>query len=308
MFNALLVELGYFEKITVSFLIVGHTHASIDQYFSCLRKLIRRASFIASPLALHHLFSLDKSSSETAKSRLRSPYRPPIRQVQITFIRDYTAALAPYRSKFIKNYGIPYQFQFFMHLGKCICQYKQFSTSLEWLPPIADYVSSTVFPPAASIQTTAENQFELLLSKRIFDIEDNFSLSSVEGQRGFQHHLGVPENVSGSELSFNMGNVLEIAGSLQKALPILKKIEERGLFEQELRHYDEAEGYDDRARYLSESDTEYDDLENKESCSNEARNQLAIRQHHDALRSNQKALESLNTKSRGKFILRINWW
>ena len=147
MFNALLVELGYFEKITVSFLIVGHTHASIDQYFSCLRKLIRRASFIASPLALHHLFSLDKSSSETAKSRLRSPYRPPIRQVQITFIRDYTAALAPYRSKFIKNYGIPYQFQFFMHLGKCICQYKQFSTSLEWLPPIADYVSSTVPPP-----------------------------------------------------------------------------------------------------------------------------------------------------------------
>jgi hypothetical protein len=183
-----------------------------------------------------------------------------------------------------------------MHLGKCICQYKQFSTSLEWLPPIADYVPST----ATSTQTSsAENQFELLFSKRIFDIEDNYSLSSVEGQRGFQSHLGVPENVSGSELSFNMGNVLEIAGSLQKALPILKRIEERGLLEQELRHNDEAEGYDDRARYLSESDTEYDDNENEE---NESRNQRAIRQHHDALRSNQKALESLNTKSRGKFM------
>ena len=77
MFNALLVELGYFEKITVGFLIVGHTHASIDQYFSCLRKLIRRASFIASPLALQHLYSLDKSSSESSKSRMRSQYRPP---------------------------------------------------------------------------------------------------------------------------------------------------------------------------------------------------------------------------------------
>ena len=30
---AILVELGYFEEITVGFLIVGHTHASIDQYF-----------------------------------------------------------------------------------------------------------------------------------------------------------------------------------------------------------------------------------------------------------------------------------
>ena len=57
LFNALLVELDYFDKITMAFLIVGHTHASIDQYFSCLRKRIRRATFIASPPALHHLFS-----------------------------------------------------------------------------------------------------------------------------------------------------------------------------------------------------------------------------------------------------------
>ena len=51
MYSALLVELGFFERVTVGFLIIGHTHASIDQYFSCLRKLIGRASFIASPLA-----------------------------------------------------------------------------------------------------------------------------------------------------------------------------------------------------------------------------------------------------------------
>lgn len=182
-----------------------------------------------------------------------------------------------------------------MHLGKCICQYKQFSTSLEWLPPIADFVSPST---TVSEQTSsAENQFDLLLSKRIFDIEDNYSLSSLDGQRAFQQHLGLPENVSASEISFNIGNVLEIAGSLQKALPILKRIEERGLFEQEQRHYDEAEGYDDRARYLSESDR--DDDENGENDGNEARNQRIIQQQHNAFRSNQKALESLNTKSRG---------
>ena len=296
MFNALLVELGYFQKITVGFLIVGHTHASIDQYFSCLRKLIRRASFIASPLALQHLFSLEKITSESAKSRLRSPYRPPLRQVQILFIRDYTAALAPYRSKLIKNYGIPYQFQFFLYLGKCICQYKQFSTSQEWLPPVADYV------PTAALQSSEGScQLELLFGRQVYEFEDNYSLSSVDGQRAFQQHLGLPENVSAGELSFNIGNVLELAGSLQKALPILKRIEERGLFEQELRHHDEAEGYDDRARYLSESNTDDDGIEEIEG-NIEDRNELrAIRRHHEALRSNQNALESLNTTSRGYF-------
>ena len=303
MFNALLVELGYFEKITVGFLIVGHTHASIDQYFSCLRKLIRRASFIASPLALKHLFSLDKNVSESAKSRLRSQYRPPLRQVQITFIRDYTAALAPYKSKLIKHFGIPYQWQFFMHLGKCICQYMQFTTSPEWLPPIADYImpQSTT---SSVVQNSVDSQFESLFDRRIYDIEDNYSLASVDGRRAFQQHLGLPENISASDLSINMGNILDIAGSLQKALPILKKLEERGLTELELRHYDEAEGYDDRERYLSESDSEDDEEETTAGNldgNNDCRKQqhATHQQHHDALRSNQKALESLNTKTKG---------
>jgi hypothetical protein len=43
-FNSLLVEMGYFTNVTMGFLIVGHTHASIDQYFSCLRRRIRRAN------------------------------------------------------------------------------------------------------------------------------------------------------------------------------------------------------------------------------------------------------------------------
>ena len=301
MFNALLVELGYFEKITVGFLIVGHTHASIDQYFSCLRKLIRRASFIASPLALQHLFSLDNCASESAKSRLRSQYRPPLRQVQIPFVRDYTTALAPYKSKLIKHFGIPYQWQFFMHLGKCICQYMQFSTSPEWLPPIADYIvppsTSSVLPNSAE-----DSQLESLLDRRIYNIEDNYSLASVDGRRAFQHHLGLPENISAIDLSINMGNILDIAGSLQKALPILKKLEERGLNELELRHYDEAEGYDHRERYLLDSDSE--DEEEEDATKNQDATHL--QQHHEALRSNQKSLESLNNKTKGLITLSLS--
>jgi hypothetical protein len=58
MFCSILVEAGYFQTITVGFLIVGHTHASIDKYFSCLRRKISNASFIATPMALQHLYAI----------------------------------------------------------------------------------------------------------------------------------------------------------------------------------------------------------------------------------------------------------
>jgi hypothetical protein len=51
-FLNLLVQRGKFETIDVNFLIVGHKHSSIDQYFSVLSKAISRAGFIGSPLSL----------------------------------------------------------------------------------------------------------------------------------------------------------------------------------------------------------------------------------------------------------------
>jgi hypothetical protein len=45
-----LVELGYFDAIDTNLLIVGHTHSSIDQYFSVLSKAIKSAEFIGLPL------------------------------------------------------------------------------------------------------------------------------------------------------------------------------------------------------------------------------------------------------------------
>ena len=159
--TSLLVELGFFDKVTVGFFIIGHIHASIDQYFSCLRKLIRRAS---SPLALHHLFSLDKSVSESTKLKLRSVYRPPLRQIQLLFVHDF----APYINKTIANFQIPYQFRFFLFAGKCICQYKQFSISLEWLPIVP------------SLKLTDVRDYDLIIfNQRVYNFEDNFHLSSL---------------------------------------------------------------------------------------------------------------------------------
>jgi hypothetical protein len=52
---SLLVQEKYFKKVEVFFLIVGHTHASIDQYFSVLAREILKTNFIGSPISLESL-------------------------------------------------------------------------------------------------------------------------------------------------------------------------------------------------------------------------------------------------------------
>ena len=52
---SMLVDQGIFDTVDIFFLIVGHTHASIDQYFSVLARQIQECEFIGSPLSLHSL-------------------------------------------------------------------------------------------------------------------------------------------------------------------------------------------------------------------------------------------------------------
>jgi len=56
----MMIETYEFDKIRVNFLVVGHTHSSIDQFFSVLRKLIEKGHFIGSPLSLINLVMKDR--------------------------------------------------------------------------------------------------------------------------------------------------------------------------------------------------------------------------------------------------------
>lgn len=56
----MLIEMEQFHEIYVNFLIVGHTHASIDQFFSVLKKVLKKVSFVGSPLSLLALFMKNK--------------------------------------------------------------------------------------------------------------------------------------------------------------------------------------------------------------------------------------------------------
>ena len=83
---SLLVEIGTFDIIEVNFLIVGHTHCSIDQYFSILSRGIRRCEFIGSPIALWNLY----------QGVHKNPKRRPSVNRQIDTIFDMKVALQPY--------------------------------------------------------------------------------------------------------------------------------------------------------------------------------------------------------------------
>jgi len=278
MFTALLVELGYFERITVGFLIIGHTHASIDQYFSCLRKLIGRASFIASPLALQYLFSLDKSVSESVKSKMKSAYRPPLRQIQLLYVHDYKAAFTPYINVAIANYRIPYQFQFLMFAGKCICQYRQFSTSPEWFPVM----------PSLSLSSSGSEEYDELFNQRVYSFEDNVHISTEAGLATFQEYIGIGSNISPQELVSNR-KIAATATALQNTLPILNDIEREASIEQQQRHAYEQEGIYDIPRF-NDNKQDIDDVAKGES-------------YRDNVRLSQKSLQSLNTKQKGSIIL-----
>ena len=47
-----------FDGVELIFLIVGHTHNLLDQWFSVFSKAIKASSFVGSPLAMHELYTL----------------------------------------------------------------------------------------------------------------------------------------------------------------------------------------------------------------------------------------------------------
>jgi hypothetical protein len=91
---SLLVEQFVFDTIHVNFLIVGHTHSSIDQYFSVLTGTIRKTQFIASPLSLMELLKIAHTVENIDK-------RPSIvRQIEVYY--DFVSAVKPYIPSVIK--------------------------------------------------------------------------------------------------------------------------------------------------------------------------------------------------------------
>lgn len=132
MYISLLLELGWFDQIDVGFLVVGHTHAPIDQKYSCVKTRLGRAKFIASPPALWKLLAA-KSGEEVNFRGSRSRYVIPAAQYRVSVVHDYKTALEPYFETAVSRYNIPFNFRFKTIGGIAVAQAQMFVNG-EWFP------------------------------------------------------------------------------------------------------------------------------------------------------------------------------
>ena len=138
-----LIEECYFDKIEVFYLIVGHTHNILDQWFSVLSKAIRAADFIGSVLALHALYKIAHDETEKGKR--------PSDCYQLTTYRDYRSYYNPVRNESIHNYLLPHRTKFELDklFGTAYYQYmfqspKHGSTHLEKWQPVRPLVRTNI--------------------------------------------------------------------------------------------------------------------------------------------------------------------
>ena len=114
---SLLIERGHLDEVSVNFLIVGHTHTSIDQYSSVITKKLH-GKFVGSQMALQHLFNECQS---------------PLINKMIHVHYDYRTWLAPVINE-LHFYGLPHVFVFKRRLNRAVCQHKPYSRSLRFFP------------------------------------------------------------------------------------------------------------------------------------------------------------------------------
>jgi len=129
------------DVIDVNFLIVGHTHASIDQYFSVLSNKIEHAKFVGTPAGMMWLLSHAHSKASGMR-----PLLPPRR---IDVIYDVKAAFRDGDFLFTyHHYQTPHVFRFEKIAGsnKCSMVYKLFSSYKTWLPRPPTKLSSRAEP------------------------------------------------------------------------------------------------------------------------------------------------------------------
>lgn len=161
---SMLVEERRFESIQVNFLIVGHTHSKVDQYFSTMSKLIKAQSFIATPPAFRFLLGTMIG---------QRPLRPP-RQIDILY--DYVQQFAAHRYKY-SFYTTPHEFRFQLRGGKCTMVYKMFSDREQYLPREPEVVKGKVSHPLADDDPQAAALQDILPRVSSMEVPDLYEYS-----------------------------------------------------------------------------------------------------------------------------------
>jgi hypothetical protein len=219
---SILVELCLFKVIQVNFLIVGHTHCSVDRMFGTFSDRINACKFIASPHALRHLL-------------VTSIHDRAVFNMEIISVYDWKSFLQPYINPKIKYYGIPHNFRISLKYHKAVFQYRLYST-FKWLP----------VEPWKKIESIAElDSLELteVHLRQFCVVGDEATLLSTIGA----------ESISTDKL-VNDPQKLKVISTYSAHKEVLTALESNAIHQQIQRHQDECDGYCDlegRSRYTT---------------------------------------------------------
>lgn len=126
-FLAHLVDRGVFEQVQVGFLMVGHTHEDIDQFFSVISSWLKKWETICADIE-----QLKQEIENAFLSKKRSP--PEIFQLSAVAIHNYDNFYLPHINKKLAYHTVPHQYKFQKFDGSVLCHYKMWSTHASWLP------------------------------------------------------------------------------------------------------------------------------------------------------------------------------
>jgi hypothetical protein len=221
-YYSLLVEGYNFDEIEIAFLIVGHTHASIDQYFSVISRSIKKATFIGTPLALLELIRRCHDSSW---------HQPAIiREIKVYY--DLQSMFAPYINKKIKYFNLPHVFKLipsFAHIA--ICLYKTDSSG-PWKP----------IQPKDKIK-----DIDGLLANSDSQYIAVPELAVVNGKSELIKFLKLVGD--SEELLGKSGNEVTRLHELNKLLPDLEQLSMTSIRQQAERMHDESDGLEIASAY-----------------------------------------------------------
>ena len=229
---SLLVESYSFDEIEIAFLIVGHTHASIDQYFSVISKAIKKAKFIGTPMALLEL--IRRCHDLTWRQRAV------IKEIKVYY--DMKTMFAPYINKKIKYYNLPHIYRVVPSFGHtAIFEYKVDSTMPHWNPRRPRDKITDMY----SFMSTTESQ-------SIFIPE----LAAVNGRSKFLEFLGLGDaaNPMSAQDLLGKDKLLSKLQEVNNLLPELEQLSLRSLEQQAERMHDESDGADVKRMYQFRND------------------------------------------------------
>lgn len=128
-----LVEQNVFTEVYVGFLMVGHTHEDIDQFFSTISSWLKKLETICPDIpsfkeAVVQAFMTNEKMEKQ---------KPAVIYLNAFDVHDYDVFYDKLKNKHLAHHSKPHQFRFKRFSDSVLCHYKMWAADAEYLPTLS---------------------------------------------------------------------------------------------------------------------------------------------------------------------------